>query len=178
MAQYLIGGANTPPPRGVYLVTLLDVPGVVASNNFFAVMNPKNSGILHQAIQFRCGNYATGSSTTPNSIAGYRTTAQSGGTLYDNTQANRSATAMPDPLSQILTGNPTVVRLNSTPLFFKEPPISTGAGNGGGPAFTSPPNSDSFYQQGEGLVINTAAGNVNQVWNIGYIWAEYLLPVR
>jgi hypothetical protein len=166
---------SAPPARGIYVVTLMDVPGALLSNNFLSVMNPKGSGIRHETIDARLGSYSIGASMTGTSMGAYRITSHSGGSLYDKTTVERADTGMLDPISEVRSGNPTVVRLNNTPVLFKAPVLSTGAGNTTAADVSTPPGLSVLAHEGEGFVANTAAGNTNQMWNLTYIWAEYQL---
>lgn len=164
---------HVPPARGVYLVCLIDVPGTVASQNFMSVLNPVNSGVLQEALLLEIDSYSGGASATNVSFAAYRITGQSGGTAVTPSGVNRFVTAMPDPLAAVLTGNPTVTRLNNNPLTYAVPPISAGVGDNTGTGRTSPPGVQALILPGEGVVFNTASGNINQFFCMRYVWAEY-----
>lgn len=159
------------PTWKIYVAALTDTPGVVATNNFLSVFNPVGSGVHMVGLGAVVGGYAIATSQTPNSMLAQRISAASGGTLATAANVSRYDATVSNPLAQVRTANPTVT-LTQSPLFGWPPPVSTGTGALGvatpaasGPAFICHP--------GEGLVWYTVAGNVNQLWNIQYTWAEY-----
>ena len=159
------------PTWRIYVVALTDTPGVVAANNFLSVFNPVGSGMHMVGLGAIVGGYSTAAASSPHSMLAQRTTAASGGTLATAANVARYDTTVANPVSQVRTANPTVT-LTQSPLFGWSPPVSTGTGSIGiaapatsGPAFICHP--------GEGLVWYTTAGDVNQIWNIQFTWAEY-----
>lgn len=158
------------PAFNVYLYTLTDAPGVVAQNNFVSFFNPSNSGRLVIALAGIVSAYATGTSSTSNSLTTRRITGASSGSLVAANTVERFVTSSPDPAFQVRTGNPTITGAGN-PLSSFPPPISIGTGTPG--TQTSPSGAPSFVCfPGQGLVFNTAAGNINQVWNVTFLWGE------
>lgn len=170
-----VPSTGTPEFLGVYVTIASDQLGTVAANNIIAIMNPANSGRLHVALFLSVGTYAQGVSGTADSLLGHRITAASGGTQYTNANIDRFGTTMPDPVTQVFIGNPTVTldRFNSN--YVNEPPFSTGAGGGLVKSVATVPGASFSLQPGQGLVFGTAAGNTNQLWNVEYIWGEIKL---
>jgi hypothetical protein len=158
---------STPP---IYLYTLVDVPGVVAANNFLAVFNPANSGKVHVALQLIVASYSGGVTATANSLISKRITASSGGTLVSASTVARFRTDWDDPASAVRIDNPTVTT-SGLGLAVVSPVVSAGVGQSS--AQISPPPGASFVMTpGQGLVFYTAGGDVDQVWNITYLWTE------
>lgn len=166
--------AAIPGLTGAYIVSLTDLPGVVAANNFVSVFNPVASGRnLYFLGMFISTYVASGASTTRNSMQGKQITAASGGTLITGA-ANifKPVSTYPNNVSEVRTGNPTVTA-NAT-FLNSPPPIGTSTGqyvhsvglgasqNGGG----------LFFAPGEGFVLTTAAGNTSQTWNISVVFGE------
>lgn len=162
--------APGPVIKGAYLAVVNDIVNTVAQNVFLAVFNPTTSGIIMNAIQLASGSYATGSSSTPDSFLVSRITAVSGGTQQTPSAVSRYITTMPDPKSQVFTGNPTVTFSNN-PVFAHQPVISTGAGNGGQSIINSA--SSALVLPGQGLAFYTSAGNTNSFFNVVYAWTEF-----
>lgn len=156
-----------------YSYGFIDVPGVAASNNFLSVFNPVTSSARHLPLEVGFTCYSSAGTSTTASMAAYVITAASGGTLVNGvTDVNRFGSAVPAPQTEIRTGNPTVTRLNNTPILFKAPVISTGGGNSGTITIVPPSDNPFRLPPGMGLVFNTAAGDVNQRWCLVYAWEE------
>lgn len=155
-----------------YFHTIIDVPGVVAANNFFSVFNPSGSGKTVAFFAINVNSYTTGASSTATSLVVDRTTAASGGTQVTAADVNRLLTSWSNPVAEVRTANPAATKTGVT-LFSWVPPISTGVGIGG-TAYSTPPSGQSFIcLPGQGIVLSTAAGNTNQVWGININWAEF-----
>lgn len=160
----------TTPGFSVYVYTLLDVPGVVAQNNYVSFFNPANSGKVMVALAGIVSTYAVNLAASPNSLATRRITGASGGSLVTASTVPRFQSVNPDPVVQVRTGNPTITGAG-LPLSAFPPVISDKTGSPG--TQTSPAGAPSFVcLPGEGLVWNTAAGDVNQIWNITFLWGE------
>jgi hypothetical protein len=166
------------PLFAAYSYAMIDVPGVIAANNFLSIFNPANSGKVHIPLEIGMTSYSIAMVQVPNSLAAYRTTAASGGSLVAAANILKFQTTMVDAASQVRIGNPTVTTLSSTPLVFKSPVVA-GAGGGNNGTVTV----EALVRNrlgvallpGEGIVFATAVGLVNELWNIGYAWGELLL---
>lgn len=164
--------SSVPERYQFYFHTIIDVPGVVAANNFMSVFNPLGSGKTVAFFSILVNSYTTGASATATSLVVDRTTAASGGTLVTAANTNRLLTSWSNPVAEVRTGNPAATKTGLT-LFSWAPPLSTGIG-AGATAYSAPPAGQSFVcSPGQGVVLSTAAGNTNQVWGINVNWAEF-----
>lgn len=158
-----------PSWTGVYFHALVDSPGTVAANQYLSVFNPVASGKIIIALGLTAGSYSGGTVTGPTSMRAGRITSSTGGTQIVASAVNRFSTAMANPVSIVRIGNPTVVSAG-TPLIGITPVIGPGANVGAvvipppGPAFAALP--------GEGISFSVPVGDVNQFWNLQFIWAE------
>jgi hypothetical protein len=170
------GTINSIPaaPTGAkfYLHGMSDLPGVAAANNFLSIFNPVGSGKTVIFYQLILTPGTSGVTTVTTSMNIFRTTAASAGTLITASAVNRFLTADPNPVAQVRVGNPTVTAVGTTLLGL--PPATNAAGVGGGmSANVAVPSGAGFVcLPGEGVVYSTAAGNVNQLWNLNVTWAE------
>lgn len=156
-----------------YSYGFIDLPGVVASNNFLSIFNPATSTAKHRPLEVGFTCYTASNVSTIGSLAAYVITAASSGTLVNSaTDVNRFSAAAPAPQVEIRVSNPTVTRLNNTPLLFKAPVVSTGGGNSGTVTIAAPTSSPFTLPPGTGLVFNTAAGDILQRWCLVYAWEE------
>lgn len=162
------------PHSPSYVYSMIDVPGVVAANNFLSIFNPANSGVVHFPLEVGFTCYAIASVQVPNSLALYRTTAASGGTAVAAVDVHKFQTVLPDAKAALSINNPTATLLSNTPIVFKAPVASAGGGNSGTVTVVTPVPGPLALAllPGEGLVFRTAAGSTNELWSIGYSWAE------
>lgn len=155
-----------------YAFSLSDVPGVVAANNFLSVFNPVGSGrnlVFYQSI---VNAYAGGATTSTTSLNIFRTTAASAGTLITASAVPRFVTSDGPSVAEVRIGNPTVTTINTT-LQGISPAITTaGAGTSASGGGSTPSGSSFVCVPGEGLVMRTAAGDVDQLWNLTFVWSE------
>lgn len=160
-----------PSWTGVYFHAVVDAAGTTGSNNFLSVFNPSGSGKIAIALGFICSSYSLNSITTPSSLVAYRTSAHSGGTQQSAATINRFATAFANPASEVRFGNPSATLTNGTnPMIGIPPVVGTGAQNGQTVAPT--PGASFVFLPGEGIVFNVPTGDVDQRWDLQYIWAE------
>jgi hypothetical protein len=157
------------PP--VYVYTLMDTPGVVAANTFISFFNPANSGKVMFAIQGSVTTYSSAAAGSANSMGTYRISAASGGTLIAASTVYRVASFWPDPGTEIRIGNPTNT-VSSLPLAVFPPVISSGGGGDAVANISAPTNPGSPFFPGEGFIFKTLGGDVDQVWNITFIFSE------
>ena len=155
-----------------YFQTLVDIPGVVAANNFLSIFNPLGSGKNITAYQVSVNPWAAAATTTDVSMNVFRTTAGSAGTLVAASAVNRLLTTSPNPVAEVRTGNPTTTNTGTTLIGF--PPAITSAGSGisASGSVNSIPGASFTMLPGQGIVFSTASGDVDQRWNIQFIWAE------
>lgn len=161
-----------PAGTNFYTTSISDVLGVVAANNFLSLFNPGANSKTFSIYSVFVIPWSTGATTVTVSMNMFRTTAASAGTLVAASSVGKFTTTSPDSTIEVRTGNPTVTTTGLSIASF--PPSVTAAAGGAGPATSgSVPSGASFScAPGQGLVLRTASGNVNQLWNLGFIWAE------
>lgn len=160
-----------------YIFTSPDNLGVVLANNFLSVLNPVGSGMVHLALELAVTAYANQAVLVTNSMINKNITAASGGVLADPTKINRFNPNYPDPKAEIRTGNPTVtVPTGALPIGAFPPPIAPTTGSNATVTGTSPNAVGYVLYPGQGMVLGTAAGDVNELWSIVYVWQEFPLP--
>jgi hypothetical protein len=155
-----------------YLHGMADVPGVVTANNFLSIFNPVGSGKTVIFYQLILTPWATGAATVTTSMNIFRTTAASAGTLIAASAVNRFVTTDPSPVAQVRVGNPTVTTVGTTLLGLPPAVTTAGAGVGASNSVAIPSGAGFICLPGEGVVYSTAAGDVDQLWNINVTWAE------
>lgn len=166
---------STGDPRWrVYVYSIIDVPGVVASNNFLSFYNPPTSGKIMLAVQGIVTSYALAAVLAGGSMATYNISAASGGTLVAASAVPKLFTPWPNSSVEVRHSNPSVTTTTSALAVFP-PVISTGAGGNAAGNITTPSPNGVPYLPGEGFVWNTASGDIDQRWNITFIWAEVAL---
>ena len=156
------------PPT--YLYSINDVPGVALANNFLSLFNPSGSGKVLSGLQLIVSTYSGSLTASPNSLLAKRITSATVGTLIAASTIARFRTASPDPVAQVRIANPTVGGVGLAHSA-SAPVISTGAGQSSS-AIQPPPGASFLYAPGEGAVITTASGDLDQVWNISILWSE------
>lgn len=159
-------------PTLVYQHALSDIPGVVAANNFMTVYNPPGSGKVMFALQLNVSSYSVGATSVANSLEAFRiTSAPTGGTLVAASSVARFNTLHPDPASVVRIGNPSATPSGELLVGFP-PIISVGTGESASSSFSPPGGASFFSLPGQGLVFRTEAGDVDQRWNIDFVWGE------
>lgn len=160
-----------PTWTGVYFHALVDEAEIATSNNHLSVFNPAGSGKIAIALGFMASSYSLNTITTPSSLRAFRTSAASGGTQTTAANINRFATAFPNPVAEVRTGNPSTTNTNGTnPMIGIPMVVGNGAQNG---QIVSPTPGASFvFLPGEGIVFNTPTGDTDVRWDMQYIWAE------
>lgn len=155
-----------------YSYGIIDTVGVATSNNFLSLFNPSSSTVTALPTEAGITCYALTTAQVAGSMAAYRISAASGGTLVTSSDVNKFRTVNPTPVCEVRTGNPTVTRVNSTPLLFKSPSVNTGGGNSGTVDVRTTALDVFSLKPGEGIVFNTAAGDTDHIWNLVLVWAE------
>lgn len=170
----LIGTFSVANPAltGVYLYSLADQAGVVAANNFISLFNPVGSGRLAIVAGFFISSYSVGQATATEPLRGWRISAASAGSLATNsTDVVKFNKLSRDTNMELRSGNPTVTL--EAPFFNSPPPIGTGAGTAFVHAVEAPPGAGTFVcKPGEGVVVRTAAGDIDQHFNMTVAWGE------
>jgi hypothetical protein len=160
--------------RGGYVYSRAQTPGVATANNFLALFNPLGSGrTLVVAGVFISSSIVGDIAATVDPMRGWLATGVSGGTLEAASAIGRVRSTMPTPAGQIYINNPAATLgaswFNSPPVlgvakqaspFVHQIPAAVAAG-----AITLLP--------GEGTVIRTETGDVDQRWNVSIAWNEF-----
>jgi hypothetical protein len=160
-----------PTYKGVYVFSISDVAGVVAANNFLTLFNPVASGkTLIYGGTFISSYSVAAITLTANSMRGFRVTAASAGSLQAASAISKFQTVFPNPAAEVRIGNPTVTATSA----ISSSPVQVGNGvTGAVHAVLAPPGSGAFTMaEGEGLVVQTASGDVDTRWNLSIVWAE------
>lgn len=161
--------AIDPSWLGVYSHVIADAPGTVAANTYLSVFNPVGSNKLHIALSLVTANYSVNSVTGSVSMLANRNSAASGGTLVAANTVTKFVGSMPDSSAEVRIGNPTTTTLG-LPLIAIPPAFGTGAQS---PTTSGGPSGASFVMTpGQGIQFAVPAGDVDQRWDILYIWAE------
>lgn len=170
LTQPISSYAVPAPSGGLFGYALADSPGVVAAYNFMSVMNPIGSGKNVYLAQINVSRYSIAGASSPNSLLASRTSAHSGGTLIPAGNVLKFDNTTPNTIVEVRTGSTAThgILVNAF-----APPVGTNSsprvdqlpGNPAGPFVLQP---------GEGLVIGTLAGDIDQKWNIGLYWVEAL----
>jgi hypothetical protein len=172
------GTVNTVPvaPAGInfYTSSFSAIAGQTATPyNFLSLFNPLASGktiVIYAAFIIP---WASGATSTTNPMESFRTTAASAGTLTSGASIGKFATSQPNSVAELRTGNPTVTVSGLT--LGGIPPLITAAGSGASSLgnITAPTGASFVLVPGEGLCMRqVVAGDVDQLWNLGFIWAE------
>ena len=170
IATYL---AQSPLIKAAYIFSTTDAPGVVAANNFMTLVNPVGSGKAIVVLGAFVSTYVvSGASITRNSLQGQQCGVATGGTVAGAAAIAKFASSMPASIADIRTNNPTVTA--GANVFNSPPAIGVTASQfvhsiGGGASTASGPLT---LAAGEGFVMRTAVGNINQTWNISIVWGE------
>lgn len=161
-----------PALSGVYAFSLADQVGVVAANNFMTLFNPVGSGRVAIIGGFFISSCSVGQATATEPLRGWRISAASAGTLATNsTDVVKFNTSYRDSNMELRSANPTVTL--GVPFFNSPPPIGTGAGTAFVHSVEAPPGAGTFsVKPGEGVVVRTASGDVDQHFNMTIAWAE------
>jgi hypothetical protein len=165
---------TTGAPAGVqfYTYSLIEAAGVVASNNFLSLFNPIGSGKTVLVDRLVVAPWATAATAATRSMTTQRITAASAGTLVAAANIPKFSTTFTNSVLEIRTTNPTVTTTGIPVLGF--PPAITSAGSGvsASGVVLPPQGTELQLLPGEGIVFNTAAGDVDQLWNINLAWEE------
>lgn len=157
----------------VYFYTIHDIAGVAAAHVYLSVLNPSASAVAHVALQEIVSTYTQATTTASNSLIAFRITAHSGGTLVNNAIMPRFLSTWPNPQSEVRIGGPTTTPAIADAQALSASPPVIAVGSGQSNTTSAPPPGASFVLlPGEGLGFGTLAGDVDQVWNLSYVWQE------
>lgn len=158
---------------GGYVYSQPQVPGVAAANSFLALANPVGSGkIITVAGVFISSVIVGDIVATVDPMRGYLATLVAAGTLEPSSSIGRTRSTMPTPVGQIRTGNPTATLGAS---WFNSPPL-LGVAKQAAPFVHQIPatiaSGSITLLPGEGTVLRTESGDVDQRWNLSIAWNE------
>jgi hypothetical protein len=162
--------AANPSLRGVYVFSQEDVPGVVAANNFVSLFNASGSGRILVFAGAFVSSTAAGGTTVTAPMRGYRVTTATGGTLQAASASGKFITTYPNPTGEVRLGS--TVTLGAA--LFNSPPVIS-ATVGSTPVHSVPVIAGAglfTFAEGEGLVLRTTSGDVDQRWNFSIVWGE------
>ena len=172
----LIGSypAINPLFKGGYVFSQAQHPGTVAANNHFALLNPiGNTRTIVVAGVFISSVIVADIVATADPMRGWLATAISGGTTEPASVIGKIRSTMPTPTGQILSNNPTATLGAS---WFNSPPL-IGASKGSAPFVHQVPATIAAGSitllPGEGTVLRTESGDVDQRWNLSIAWNEF-----
>ena len=159
---------------GGYVYSRAVTPGVATANNFLSLDNPVGSGRTLVVAGVFISSVIVGDITaTVDPMRGWLATAISGGTAEAVATIGKTRSTMPNPTGVIRINNPAATLgaswFNSPPVlgvakqaspFVHQVPAAIAAG-----AITLLP--------GEGTVLRTESGDVDQRWNVSIAWSEF-----
>lgn len=162
---------RSPAIKGVFVFSTSNVPGVVAANNFLSLFNPIGSGKILSFGSAFISSTAAGSSTETEPMRGFRITTATAGTLQAASASAKFISSEPATVAEVRIGNPTVTL--GAAVFNSPPVISATNGSTNVHVIPVPGGLAPFtLVEGEGLVMRTNAGDVDQRWNLSIVWAE------
>lgn len=157
---------------GVYSMSLSVIAGTVAANNFMTLFNPAGSGKFVALGGIFFSSYGMGTTTAVEPARGFRISTATGGTVANVSEIAKYDTTYPNPTGEIRYNNPAVTL--GAQFLNSPPPLGTG---GIGTQFVDkiepPPTAGGFIlRPGEGAVLRTNAGDIDQLWNLSIVWGE------
>lgn len=157
-----------------YIFVQTGIAGVVAARNHLALFNPASSGITVELSALRISKYAVGDiDGTASPITTSRASSISGGTLQAASAIMRAETGMPNATAEVRTAGPSAT-LGAA--FAASPPILAAAKTSSPYVHDAivgvPGYNHIILKEGEGIVVRTSAGDVDQRWNIAVAWLE------
>jgi hypothetical protein len=160
--------------KGGYVFSQAQHPGTVAANNHFALLNPIGSGrTLVLAGVFISSVIVADIAPTVDPMRGWMATGISGGTTEPASSIAKTRSTMPTPSGVILSNNPAATLGAS---WFNSPPL-IGASKGSAPFVHQVPATIAAGSltllPGEGTVLRTESGDVDQRWNLSIAWNEF-----
>ena len=159
-----------PSIKGVYVVSLPDLFGVVAANNYVSLFNPVGSGKAISVFSATVSSYlVTGGTNIRASLLATRVTSASGGTLLPASSIAKSRTSYANSAAEVRINNPTVTFTSNVIAF--PPPVGADTA-GSSDRVVAATGASVVCAPGEGLAFHTASGDINQTWNISFAWGE------
>jgi hypothetical protein len=171
----LIGAFPTINPvfLGGYVYSRAVTPGVVAANNFLSLENPVGSGrVITVAGVFISSVIVGDITTTVDPMRGWLATALSAGTVEATSTIGKIRSTMSNAVGVIRINNPTATLGAS---WFNSPPV-LGVAKQSAPFVHQVPatiaSGSITLLPGEGTVLRTESGDVDQRWNVSIAWNE------
>jgi hypothetical protein len=165
---------GVPVGANFYTQSFSNLPGQTAATyNYLSLFNPVGSGKTITLYQIFIIPWAGAATTALNSMESFRISASSAGALTSGANINKFSSAAPNSIAEVRITNPTVTTTGTT--LGGIPPIITSAGSGLSSIgnIGPPPGASFMFAPGEGVCMRQVlAGDVDQLWNLGYIWAE------
>lgn len=164
---------TNPVFKGGYVYSRAQTPGVVGPNNFLALFNPLGSGrSITVAGVFISSTIVGDIVATVDPMRGWLATLISGGTLEAVGTIGKVRSTMPNPVGQVYINNPAATLGAS---WFNSPPV-LGVAKQASPFVHQIPaavaGGSITLLPGEGTVIRTESGDVDQRWNVSIAWSE------
>lgn len=164
---------ETPAYTGGYVFSQDQHPGTIAAHNHVALINPTGSNkLIVIAGVFISSVIVADVDVTVSPMRGWFATGISGGTLQPASAIGKIRSSLPDPVGQIRVEGVTATL--GAP-WFNSPPL-LGAAKQSAPFVHQIPAAVAAgpitLQPGEGTVLRTEAGDVDQRWNLSIAWSE------
>lgn len=167
-------GVSPPGLSGVYLFSMNDIPGVVATNNFLTLTNPVGSGKIIYMPYVAVSTYAySGGAAVSNSMIVSMATAVSGGTV-ETTNVLKMDDTYPAAAGVVRTG--AITATAGAPLIGVPPAFNSGSGVNASILATLEANAAAGtikLTEGNSFLFRTVAGDVDQRWNFTIAWIEF-----
>lgn len=162
---------TNPSLTGSYIFSIGNISGVVAANNYLTLVNPLASGkVVSVGAAFISSTTISGSTVT-NPMQAFRASSVSGGTLQATSAIAKLVSSYPDPVAEVRTGSPTATVDGQ--LFNSPPAISSTTASTNVHQVAVPPAAGPLLLvPGEGVVLRTEAGDIDQRWNLTIVWVE------
>lgn len=166
--------ATNPVFKGGYVYSRAMTPGVAAANNYLSLANPAGSGRTLVVAGVFISSVIVGDITaTVDPMRGWLASAISGGSLEAASTIGKIRSTMPTPVGEIRINNPAATLGAS---WFNSPPV-LGVAKQASPFVHQVPATIAAGSitllPGEGTVIRTESGDVDQRWNVSIAWNEF-----
>lgn len=165
---------TNPVFKGGYVYSRAMTVGVATPNNYLSLANPVGSNRTIVLSGVFISSVIVGDITaTVDPMRGWLATAISGGSLEATATIGKVRTTMPNPVGEIRINNPAATLGAS---WFNSPPV-LGVAKQASPFVHQVPATIAAGSitllPGEGTVIRTESGDVDQRWNVSIAWGEF-----
>lgn len=160
--------------KGGYAFSQAQHPGTVGAHNHLGLYNPVGSGrTLVVAGVFISSVIVADIAPTVDPLRGWLATAIAGGTLHTVSEIAKVRSTMPDPVGVVRSEGLTATLGAS---WFNSPPL-IGSSKGSAPFVHQVPAAVAggpiTLLPGEGTVLRTESGDLDQRWNLSIAWSEF-----